>query len=974
MSKRTVRDPCTAATSGGGAFDPESAELLRACLEHMDQGILMIGPDCRVLVHNQRLAELLDFPESLFDGATTLEDVFRFQLGIGEFPDSDVVSGFWFKDGVLDLSPRTFERVRPNGVVLEISTVPLRDGAVVRTYTDITERRRQEVALNQSETQYRFLADALPQMVWVMNPDTGRCCYANERFIAYYGAIGTDRCERTSRNHPDDALRIETAWLQALRTGSRFEIEGRFRRFDGVYRWHKMIMIPILRDDALEEWLGTALDIDDIVKARQRLVETTDLLHLAEETAGAGIWAWDLVKNRVWLSPECARLNAVGLDAARTEQSGIEVSTRRWREAIVSEDQPEVLRVIRQAIRDRTRFATEFRIVTAQEAEPQRWLESVGRVILDPVTGVPIRIVGLDLDITERRRQEEALRDSEARLRDSQERLAYALDSGSDGLWDVDLQTGMFWMSDKWFRMLGFERETMTTDFSNWRALAHPDDIGPAQEVFKAHLKGLTPMFECEYRMRNADGEYLWLLSRARVVKRDENGRALRVVGTQIDMTERKETERRIARMAKRDGLTGLPNRTCFYESLDGIARQQARSGCGYAVLALDLDRFKAINDTFGHPVGDALLREVASRMEQVVQAGDLLARLGGDEFAIIHVAEPDATSAGILADRLIAAIGQPMRLDGRDLVVGASVGISLSPLHGQDPEAIFKAADLALRRAKSQRNVFRVFEPAMDRAERLRRELEFDLREALVREEFELHYQPVFDARTKRVVAFEALVRWRHPTRGLVAPADFIAFAEESNLILSLGDWVLREACAAARHWPSHIQIAVNVSAKQLGQATFPLSVANALAAGGLAAGRLELEITETALIQQEGLDIRIDDLKALGVKLAMDDFGTGYSSLSYLLRLSFDRIKLDRSFVGAIGDPRSEAIVRAVVEMSVALGMSITAEGVETEAQYEMARSHGCTEIQGFLFSRPVGVHDANRIAAGGLVSAAA
>ena len=913
----------------------------------------------------------------LFGGRTTLEDLMAYQIASGEFPSRDAVTSLWMKDGVLDPARPTFERTRPNGIVLEITTMPLQSGAMVRTYTDITERRSQEQAIRDSEAQYRFLAEALPQMVWVMQPNTGLCTYANERFSSYYGDIGPERSERTSRNHPDDAKRIEQAWNSALKMHSKFEVEGRLKRSDGVFRWHKLIMIPILRDGTLEEWLGTALDIDDIVTARQRLTETTDLLHMAEEAACAGIWAWDLKHDRVWLSPECARLNAVPVDGAIRDDGGVEVSTDIWMKRMVDEDGPFVMREKRRAIRARSRFDVEYRIARSEsDRDDPRWLHSVGQVILDPITDKPIRVVGLDLDVTERHHQDQALRDSEAKLRDSQERLAHALDSGSDGLWDIDLETDLFWMSDNWFRMLGYEREALTTNIKNWHFLTHPDDISRVMDVFKAHLKGFTPLFECEYRMRNASGDYFWFLSRARVVKRNEAGRALRVIGTQIDMTERKETEQRIERMAKHDGLTGLPNRTFFYENLGQKAVEYDRSGSGYAILALDLDRFKAVNDTFGHPVGDALLREVASRMQRIVSEDNVIARLGGDEFAVIQASANGAPSAAAtLAERLVAAIGAPMRLDGRELSVSASIGIAIAPLHGTNPEQIFKAADLALRRTKTdQRNGFRFFDPSMHDAERRRHELERDLREALAREQFELHYQPVFDAQTKAVVAFEALVRWRHPTRGLVAPSDFIAFAEESNLILSLGDWVLRQACATARAWPSHIGIAVNVSAKQLSQPTFPLSVANALAVSGLPAHRLELEITETALIQQDGLKARIDDLKALGVKLAMDDFGTGYSSLSYLLRLSFDRIKLDRSFVGAIGDPRSEAIVRAIVTMSVAFGMSITAEGVETEAQFDMARAHGCTEIQGFLFSRPVGVLDANRIAFGGRVSAAA
>jgi diguanylate cyclase (GGDEF)-like protein len=432
-------------------------------------------------------------------------------------------------------------------------------------------------------------------------------------------------------------------------------------------------------------------------------------------------------------------------------------------------------------------------------------------------------------------------------------------------------------------------------------------------------------------------------------------------VSTHEDVTEQRRTEQRIAHMAGHDALTGLPNRLLFRESMEQALAAPDREN-SVAVLSIDLDCFKEVNDTHGHPAGDALLRGVADRLRRCVGDG-MVARLGGDEFAMIRVGAQSAEDVVLLAERIMKTLAEPMKVEGHDIRVGSSIGIAIAPDHGDDPDELLKHADTALYRAKADgRRTFRLFEPEMNIRALARRCLEADLRGALDRGEFELHYQPFINVVGKQVTGFEALIRWHHPDKGLISPADFIPLAEETGLINPIGDWVLRQACLDAAAWPAGLQIAVNLSPVQLRNRALPRFVILALAAARLDPKRLELEITETALLQDdEALLASLHHLRALGVRIAMDDFGTGYSSLKYLRSFPFDKIKIDRSFVKELGI-RSDcaAIVRAVAELGRSLAMTTTAEGVETEAQLAHLKQEGCTEVQGYLFSKPRPAHE--------------
>ena len=427
-------------------------------------------------------------------------------------------------------------------------------------------------------------------------------------------------------------------------------------------------------------------------------------------------------------------------------------------------------------------------------------------------------------------------------------------------------------------------------------------------------------------------------------------------LATHEDVTERQRSEGRIAHMARHDALTDLPNRVLLRERLEHELKRVKRGEC-LAVLCLDLDQFKGINDALGHPIGDELLKLVADRLRGCTREPDTVARLGGDEFAIIMTQMQEATDAASLSKRIRESIIKPYQIEGHQIVTDISIGISVAPFDAQDADPLLRNADMALYGAKADgRGTYRFFEPEMNTRMKARRELEMDLRKALVGKEFELHYQPLVDLKTNDVNAFEALLRWNHPKRGLISPADFIPVAEETGLIVPLGEWVLKSACYEAIDWPDHIKVAVNLSPAQLNNRNLLNVVIGALAESGMPARKLQLEITETVLLQNTFATLAtLHELRKLGVQIALDDFGTGYSSLSYLRSFPFDKIKIDQSFIQDLANGAEPvAIVQAVANLAKCLNMASTAEGVETQQQMDMLQSMGCTEMQGYLFSR--------------------
>jgi diguanylate cyclase (GGDEF)-like protein/PAS domain S-box-containing protein len=549
-------------------------------------------------------------------------------------------------------------------------------------------------------------------------------------------------------------------------------------------------------------------------------------------------------------------------------------------------------------------------------------------------------------------------------LRESEERYALAARGANDGLWDWNLMTGAVYFSPRWKAMLGFQENEIEDRLEEWLDRIHDADRDRVKQEIDAHQKGLTPHFESEHRLLHKDGGFRWMLSRGLAVH-DATGKALRMAGSQTDITERKVS----------DPLTGLPNRLLFIDRLGRLIKHsKRRKDHLFAVLFMDLDGFKMINDSLGHLAGDQLLVGVASRLEKCLRSSDTVARLGetftvarlgGDEFTILldDIKEPD--DANRAAERLMKALAPPFLLAGKEIFTSISIGIALSNTAYEEPEDMLRDADTAMYRAKSLGKArFEVFDADMRASVMARLQLETDMRRALERNEFRNFYQPIVALDSGHVVGFEALMRWQHPTRGMIGPEEFIFVAEETGLIRDLGWWSLREACRQMSTWRARskayldLTMSVNVSAKQLLQPHLVEEMKKLLTETALPPEALKLEITESAVMADPAAAAEmLQRIKSLGIRLAIDDFGTGYSSLSYLHRFPLDTLKIDRSFISGDGEgSEGMEIARTIMPMAKNLRLDVVAEGVETIEQVGLLRRLQCKYAQGYYFSKPL------------------
>jgi diguanylate cyclase (GGDEF)-like protein/PAS domain S-box-containing protein len=922
--------------------------LFDTALENMAHGLCMFDKDWRIVVRNRRYLEMYCLePEETLPGTPVLE-VIRASMArgthqteltaeeyLGEFQQRAAAS----KDGMIE------RRVVIGGRLLTVRHQQMANGGWVGTFEDITERER---AAEELSEQYRRFDVALENMAHglCMFDAEWRVVVYNRRFLELYDLTpervqaGTplvelirfsqdNRIHAPSGHSPEEVLEDFKRRLKRKQAGEPAIV----RRFaDG-----RLIAI---RYQALENGhqVCTYEDITERERAAEELKEQHRRFDVALNNMAHGLCMFDedwrvVVRNRRYLE-----LYGLGPNDALPGTP--------------------LLEMMRQSI-DRGMH-------TGKMSAEKFFADFIKRVTVDRVPVVYRRLtsgrllavrhepmenggwVGTYEDITERERAADELKEQHSRF-------DIALNNMAHGLCMFDQNMHLIVSNRRYAEMFNLDPAGVRPGMSVYEVIGMSFAVGNHR-----HRDFTLDEFYNEYAASLGEGNLIAhrYLADGRIIKVTHERMAQGGwVAIYEDITERHRAEESIAHMARHDALTQLPNRVLLREKMaEGLARVESHHET-MAVCYLDLDNFKGVNDTLGHPIGDKLLGIIAHRVRNVAGEGDTIARLGGDEFAVLQ-SHSSAEAAGKLARRLVEVISEPIHIDGQEINSSVSIGIALAPNDGSAADHLMKCADLALYRAKAEgRGTFRFFEPDMDACIQARRALEVDLRRALTSGEFSIAYQPQINLAGNQLIAMEALLRWNHAERGPVPPSEFIPLAEETGLIVPLGEWVLREACKDAALWPAAVRVAVNLSPVQFRNRGLVTMVAQALAAARVAPNRLELEITEAVLLQDdETIVTMLHQLRALGVRIAMDDFGTGYSSLSYLRSFPFDKIKIDRSFIKDIDRNRDSAvIIKAIASLGQSLGIETTAEGVETEEQLEIVRRAGCTEMQGYLVSKP-------------------
>ncbi|MGE5512186.1 MAG: EAL domain-containing protein [Bacteroidota bacterium] len=764
----------------------------------------------------------------------------------------------------------------------------------------------------------------------------GTILYANEQCVrvSRYSRdelIGANHSILNSGLHP---AAFFAEMYREIAAGRKWRGEIRNRAKDGSFFWVDATIVPARGNDGkMLGYFSVCIDITDRKRAEETLKLNEQRAHELSVLASDWYWEMDADLRFTGLSEDCAKGKLV--------PSAV-LGKRRWELPILSD--PEAMREHRATLEAHLPFRDfEYSLLSA-DGKSQEWFSISGNPLFDG-EGRFAGYRGVARSITQRVHAEAALQERTNLLQAIIDNFPGGISFVDDDMTVVTTNAQMRQLLD--FPDTLFEKgPPKLEDLFRFNALRGEYGPGDTEEHVAARL-GLARRAEAHrFERARPDGTVL----EVRGVPLPRGG----FVTTYTDVTERRQNEARIAHMARHDSLTDLPNRLLLRERLEEAIEGKRP----FALLYLDLDRFKQVNDTFGHQAGDELLKTTAKRLRDCLRDRDTLARLSGDEFAIVQLSATSRREAFALAQRIGGMMSGAVDVRGHQMFVGVSIGIALWPSDGENADELLRSADLALYKAKSEgRGTYFFFEPAMDTLVQARRELELDLRDAVTLGAFTLDYQPIADLSSNDVSCCEALLRWNHPKRGRVSPADFVPLAEETGLIVPIGEWVLRQACADAVTWPEHVKIAVNLSAAQFQGRNLVQMVFNALASSGLDAHRLELEITESVFLRDTELVLStLHQLRELGVRIALDDFGTGYSSLVYLQRFPFDKIKIDRGFVGRLSeDPSSVAILRAIAGLGHNLGMTTTAEGVETVEQFERVRAEGCSEMQGYLFSKP-------------------
>jgi diguanylate cyclase (GGDEF)-like protein/PAS domain S-box-containing protein len=780
---------------------------------------------------------------------------------------------------------------------------------------------------------------------WRLDRANGSLLWSPEvyRIYGYDPSFGQPTLEMALAAYPPAAQQtIRRAIQRALDTGEEVALTSLFLRRDGARRDVLVRMQAERGPDGAPTGVvsGIFADVTEAGALDERLQREKDLLQTTLDHMDQGLFVVEPDMSIPVLSRRVTELLALPPEFVETKPTFPELLDYQVETGTIPRD-------VRDSVINR--YILDLEELPRAHVYERETFD--GKVLEVRTTRLPDGgFVRTFTDVTARRRREEEVVRAQAEYR-------MLFENSVTGIYRSSIDGRQLRANPALVRLNGYETEAEMVAAVNDIASEWYVEPGRRDAFVRAMLEhGRVTDFVSEI-YRHKTRERIWISETAWLI-RDDAGNPVAFEGTVVDATERVTAEARIAHMARHDALTGLPNRLQFNERLEAALARRADDGLHLAVCCMDLDRFKVVNDSMGHPAGDALLRALAARFRGLVRDGDVVARFGGDEFAVLICDARDGADTAALAERIIAAVHEPVAIDGRMISVGVSIGIAVAPTDGDDSTQLMKAADVALYRAKAEgRDTWRFFAPEMDAAVQERQRLEIDLRAALAAGEFALLYQPVVRLPGRTTVAYEALLRWNHPSRGPVAPETFIPIAEETRLIVPIGDWVLEQACRDAAAWPEGVDLAVNVSAVQLAEADFGGRLCGILGRSGLAPKRLVLEITETSLMDARlDLSAGLADLRGRGLRLALDDFGTGYSSLGYLRRYAFDFLKIDGSFTARLAERETAAILTTLLELGRRLGIRTIVEGVETEAQLAHLAAHGCGLVQGHLTGGPV------------------
>jgi diguanylate cyclase (GGDEF)-like protein/PAS domain S-box-containing protein len=805
-------------------------------------------------------------------------------------------------------------------------------------FVNALQRHRAEAALRGSEQRHRLLFESNVAGVYRTTID-GRIIECNDAMAGILGYSSREELmQHSARDLYQDPSHRDEFITNIRRDGMLTSNEISLRRRDGRPCW--LIESVVLLDSDPEILEGTVIDITDRKLAENALRESEERYRLLVERMREGLvqagndGVLQFVNDRFCEMVGYSREELVGLKG----------------DLLLA--YPEDIEMMREKIRLRMRhIADQYEIRVRRKDGTVVWLEIGGAPVTD-ADGKVVGSIGVHNDVTERRMAEEALRESEARYR-------LMAENSTDMISRTSTKGIILYASDACRRLVGYDpSELVGRSFYDFIFEVDREEVRYLASLI--HESGPTTF---AYRVEKKDGSLVWFETTSRSVRDALSGKIREIVGVSRDVTERKRVEEQIEYQAYHDALTGLPNRRLFRDRLTVALAHARRMKHPLAVMFLDLDRFKVVNDTLGHSTGDELLKAIAARLQASLREEDSIARMGGDEFTVLLADLKTADAAAKIAQKVLDTIALPVQIEGTELFITTSIGIALFPSDGDTAEVLLANADHAMYRAKDAgRNSYQMFTPAMNSRALERLSLENDLRHALDRGELELHYQPQINIASGRVTGVEALLRWNRPGFGLVGPMDFIPIAEETRLIVPIGEWVLREACRQAREWQgdheSGFRMAVNLSPRQFQHSDLPQVIASALELSGLTPSDLELEITESLAMQNTSRTIAtLHRLREMGVQIAIDDFGTGHSSLNYLRSFPIDSVKIDQEFVQEIeASAPDRAIVSAVIGMARGLRLRVTAEGVETPEQLEFLREQGCEEVQGFLFGEPV------------------